>query len=94
MQQVADVWSTYTNSLGAPLNVRPHWAKQWQGLSLRGNPIEDYLPTVAYQPRLPEFRQGLLSVAGAGNYTLSDMQARFSNPLLDKLFASVFSESS
>ncbi len=93
MQGVADAWSQYRDASGQPLNLRPHWAKQWQGLSLRGQPIETYLPTHAYQDRLPEFRQGLLAVAQAGGYSLPDMQARFSNELIDKAFAPVFSDS-
>jgi hypothetical protein len=91
MQGVANSWSQYTGSSGSPLNVRPHWAKQWQGLTMGGMAIENYLPTVAYPDRLPEFAQGLLAVAEAGGYTLGDMQARFSNILLDEIFASVFS---
>lgn len=91
MQGVANFWSQYTDSSGSPLNIRPHWAKQWQGLTMGGMPIEDYLPTVAYPDRLPEFAQGLSAVAEAGGYTLGDMQARFSNILLDQIFASVFS---
>jgi hypothetical protein len=28
-QQVADLWLKYTDANGVPLNVRPHWAKEW-----------------------------------------------------------------
>ncbi|MBT9504334.1 MAG: FAD-binding oxidoreductase [Burkholderiaceae bacterium] len=90
MQRVADAWSQYRDAAGRPLNLRPHWAKQWQGLTLGGQAIEDYLRTVAYKDRLPEFRDGLLAVAEAGGYALADMQQRFSNPLINRVFAPVF----
>jgi hypothetical protein len=90
MQQITDKWTSYTDAQGKPLNVRPHWAKQWQGLTFSGQPAEQYLPSVAYRDRLPEFSKALQSVASAGGYTLGDLQKRFSNPLFDTLFQSVF----
>ena len=93
MQQITDKWASYTDANGAKLNVRPHWAKQWQGLKFFGTPAEQYLPSVAYGDRLPEFRNGLESVSSAGGYTLSDLRSRFSNPLFDAMFKDVFQSS-
>jgi hypothetical protein len=90
MQQITDKWMSYTDSQGNALNVRPHWAKQWQGLKFSGQPAEQYLPSVAYRDRLPNFSSALQKIAAAGGYTLGDLQKRFSNPLFDTLFASVF----
>ncbi|HJV70260.1 hypothetical protein [Ideonella sp.] len=87
MQQITDAWARYTDAQGRPLNIRPHWAKQWQGLNLRGQAIEDYLRTVAYKDELETFREALVSIAGAGGYSLADIRQRFSNPLIDKVFA-------
>ena len=86
MQQVVDSWDSYLDPSGVRLNVRPHWAKQWQGLKLRGMDAADYLRTVAYKDRIPEFKDRLAKIAQAGGYTLADLQKRFSNPLCDRIF--------
>jgi len=78
LQTLADAWCALS---GGTLNVRPHWAKQWEGLTLSGRPVIEYLREVAYRDRIPEFRAGLASVAAAGGYTLADL-AIFTNPLL------------
>jgi hypothetical protein len=91
MQALADRWMAYTAPDGTPLNVRPHWAKQWKKLTLRGQPAETYLPAVAYADRIPEFRALLASAAAAGGCTLSDLKRVFSNPLLNTLYHNVFS---
>lgn len=86
MQQVCDSWSSYTDSAGNPLNVRPHWAKQWAGLTIQRMPVLNYLTGVAYKDRIPEFLAGLTAVAQAGGYPLADLDARFSNALLKTIF--------
>lgn len=89
MQDVADLWTSYRDADGSPLNVRPHWAKQWQELQFRGQPAIDHLRDVAYAERIPEFRAALQAIAAQGGYTASDLR-RFTNPLLDELFGAVF----
>jgi len=91
MQQVADAWDSFTDPNGARLNVRPHWAKQWQGLSFRGLPVTQYLKQIAYAETIPHFKARLERIAQAGGYTIADLQKRFSNPVLNDLFESVFS---
>ena len=86
MQEVLDAWASYTDAKGVPLNIRPHWAKQWQGLKVRGTPIVVYLKGQAYAARLPELAQGLQRIAAAGGYTVADLSVRFSNRLLRRLF--------
>jgi hypothetical protein len=90
MQTITDAWARLTDAGGRPLNLRPHWAKAWQGLEVRGMPIIDYLRTQAYADRLPEFKRGLGAVAQAGGTTVKDMQRLFSNSLLDHVFSDVF----
>jgi hypothetical protein len=85
MQEITDAWTFYVGPGGAPLNVRPHWAKQWSGLKFRGVPANEYLRKIAYRDRLPEFAAGLGAIASAGGYTLAEARSRFSNPLLDQL---------
>ena len=86
MQQIVDAWSKYTDANGEPLNLRPHWAKQWQGLTVRGTPIVQHLRQQAYAARLPDLAQGFQQIAAAGGYTVADLSARFSNLLLRELF--------
>jgi hypothetical protein len=88
LQTVIDSWCALRDSSGQPLNVRPHWAKQWQGLLFDGRPAIEYLRAVAYRDRLPEFRDGLAAVARAGGYSPSEL-AVFSNPLLRELFGAI-----
>lgn len=86
MQKLTDIWASYTDAGGKLLNIRPHWAKQWQGLNLRNMAIEKYLTKVAYKDRLPEFLDGLEKIAISGGYSLDDMFGRFTNPLIRKIF--------
>jgi hypothetical protein len=89
MQNIANLWMSYKDPDGRPLNARPHWAKQWQGLTLRRRPAIRYLRDRAYAERIPEFRAGLRAIAKQGGYTTRDLRV-FSNPLLDDLFGAVF----
>lgn len=90
IQTITDAWAGLTDAAGRPLNLRPHWAKEWQGLKVRGKPILEYLLNDAYKERLPEFRRGLAAVAQTGSTTIPDMQRVFSNALLDEVFRDVF----
>jgi hypothetical protein len=89
MQDITKLWMSYKDSDGRPLNVRPHWAKQWQGITFRGRPAVRHLRNRAYAARIPEFRAGLHAIAKQGGYTARDLRM-FSNPLLDDLFGTVF----
>jgi hypothetical protein len=84
-QEVVDAWASLTGPGGAPLNVRPHWAKIWENLRFRGLPAVEYARTVAYPERIPEFLAGLDAVAQQGGYGRGDLRL-FTNPLLDQLF--------
>jgi hypothetical protein len=89
MQDVTNRWTSYTDPAGQPLNVRPHWAKQWQQVTIGGQAAVDYLRDTAYAARIPEFRAGLQAIAAQGGYTVSDLQM-FSNPLFDDLLGAIF----
>ncbi|KAI9641120.1 hypothetical protein NHQ30_010550 [Ciborinia camelliae] len=63
LQQVVDLWGGLKGrmSVGAEeelLNVRPHWAKEWEGVRIRGRPAREYLRDVAYRGAIGEFRGG------------------------------------
>lgn len=89
-QEICDAWDSHTDPDGTPLNVRPHWAKQWGGLTFRQMPVNAYLKTIAYTDRIPEFRRALAAVCRAGGYTLQDIRQRFANPLLTDLLEGLF----
>lgn len=89
MQAITEKWASYTDFSGKPLNVRPHWAKQSEGLSIQrfGEPRYDmwnYLKEVAYKDAIPVFKSDLSKIAEKGGYTIEAMKM-FSNPLLDFL---------
>lgn len=92
LQDLADRWTSYTDPDGQPLLVRPHWAKQWQGIRFRGLEDTEYLRTVAYRDRIPEFAAALAEVAHQGGYTLADLPARFGNPLLTRALGDLASD--
>ncbi|KIK62943.1 hypothetical protein GYMLUDRAFT_163790 [Collybiopsis luxurians FD-317 M1] len=84
-QQVLDMWASYTDASGKPLNIRPHWAKEWQGLQVRGKDVIEYLREDAYQEEIKEFVDMLSSITSNRGSSLSETRARFSNPLLEQL---------
>ena len=88
-QDIANLWTSYKDPFGQQLNVRPHWAKEWQGISLHDRPAVSYLRERAYADSIPRFRAGLRAIARQGGYTTRDLRM-FSNPLLDRLFHAVF----
>jgi hypothetical protein len=88
-QDIANLWTSYKDPFGQQLNVRPHWAKEWQGITLHHRPSISYLREQAYADSIPRFRASLRAIAKQGGYTASDLRM-FSNPLLDDLFDAVF----
>ncbi|KAH9903848.1 hypothetical protein F4778DRAFT_781225 [Xylariomycetidae sp. FL2044] len=85
MQRVADKWMGYADAEGRRLNVRPHWAKEWEGLVMGGVDAREYLRTVAYKEQIPKFRGALAKIGDAQGWGLEDLRARFSNELWDKM---------
>jgi hypothetical protein len=88
MQEIADLWTDYSDAHGVALNVRPHWAKQWQDIRFRGRPAVEHLREVAYADRIPEFRAALERIAAAGGSPPAAWRI-FSNPLLEELFGNL-----
>ena len=82
-QRVVDLWSSSPYSEN--LNVRPHWAKEWTGLNMRGQPIETYMRDVAFADQISEFRGAMEGIGDRHGYAVEDVQARFSNPLWDQI---------
>lgn len=84
-QQVLDKWASYTDADGKPLNIRPHWAKEWQGLKVRGKDVIQYLREDAYAEELQEFVDILSKITSGRGSSLDETRKRFSNPLLEQL---------
>ena len=86
MQELTDRWASYRDVKKGYLNVRPHWAKEWQGLVVRGKPIERYLREDAYREERREFVRVLEGVVRRRGVTLEETRRRFGNPLLERLY--------
>lgn len=87
LQKVADIWMSY----GSPgqLNVRPHWAKEWDGLRFHNQDAREYLKKVACKSQFQEFKNVVDQIGAQQGWTWEQTKARFSNPLLDDLFSEV-----
>lgn len=97
MQETTDLWVNLKTDDGKPifpirndegllLYPRPHWAKEWEGLTVYGEPIKDYLRETAYKDQIPIFREGLEGAAAAGGYTLDDAGKVFSTKFTQEMF--------
>jgi hypothetical protein len=89
MQAITDKWAAYTDAQGNPLNIRPHWAKQWQGLTVQRKgearkEIMEYIREVYKEP-ISTFNRHLDEIAKKGGYTAQDFKL-FSVPLLTQVF--------
>jgi hypothetical protein len=87
LQQISDLWTSYRGDggKGEYLNSRPHWAKEWQGLTVRGQPIIEYLKNTAYPAARVEFVEVLKKIAESKGSGLDESRKRFGNPLLETL---------
>lgn len=89
MQLVADKWTSYTDHDKKRLNVRPHWAKEWDSLKLGpdGHQVDasEYLRTVSYKKEIGDFKRVLSEIGDSHGWTLEQIRNRFSNQLWDKI---------
>ncbi|KAL8745412.1 MAG: hypothetical protein Q9190_002438 [Brigantiaea leucoxantha] len=83
-QKVADIWMGYEAD-GAKLNARPHWAKEWQGLRVGQATMEQHLKQNAYKEQITRFKETLADIGKGQEWTLQDIQKRFSNKLWDEI---------
>eukprot|EP00210_Caulerpa_lentillifera_P007511 g7177.t1 len=85
MQETTDAWSKHTDAQGRPLEIRPHWAKQWKDLTVRGEPIMQYVKGV-YSDNIKRFKADLEKIGKPDGVTLDHLHATFSNDLFDEIF--------
>ncbi|KAF7938256.1 hypothetical protein BELL_0526g00010 [Botrytis elliptica] len=89
-QEVVDLWAGYRGRMRVggeeeDLNVRPHWAKEWEGVKIRGRGAREYLREVGYKEEVGEFRSVLGEIGKEQGWGLGDLKGRFSNELWDYL---------
>jgi hypothetical protein len=76
-------------STGQRLKTRPHWAKEWYDYTVDGKPWIERLKAVDYKDERQEFLQTLAEIGKDANWSLQDLQARFSNDVFDHFFFDV-----
>lgn len=86
VQKVANKWMALRDGKGVRLNTRPHWAKEWDGMTVDGKPWKQHLKEVSYQEQIPWFKSVLAEIGEQQGWTLDDLKARFSCELLDYIF--------
>lgn len=84
-QTMADRWTSYKDENGNFLNARPHWAKEWDGLTVHGKPIKQYLREDAYSGVLPQFQKTFAKIVTDRGSSVEDTRARFGNKLMEEL---------
>lgn len=82
-QDLVDMFSKYKGKDGNYLRVRPHFAKEWNGLTVHGKSIIKYLSEIN-KDSIDEFKEGISEVAEVGGYTIDDLKM-FSNKTLRDL---------
>lgn len=90
-QTVLDKWSSYKTAQGQLIPVRPHWAKEWYGYTMRGRPWQDVLRTEdsqdgGFRKEIEEWRGLIGQLASRDRWTVQDARFRFGNEALDTLF--------
>ncbi|KAF2495420.1 hypothetical protein BU16DRAFT_510261 [Lophium mytilinum] len=80
-QKVCDLWMSY----GDELNVRPHWAKEWEGVRFKGVEARQYMREVAYKSQIAEFKDALTQIGKGQEWELGELKERFSNALWDEV---------
>ncbi|KAK6352531.1 hypothetical protein TWF730_009355 [Orbilia blumenaviensis] len=88
-QSLADKWLTLKDSNGNTLNVRPHFAKEWRGTLANGVDWVKHLKENSMTQQIEDFKEALTKIGQeqppGEQWTLDELQARFSTPLLDEL---------
>ena len=84
-QEVLDRWMELKDNDGNYLKSRPHWAKEWHAMTVRKEPMVDYLKK-SYQGAIDEFRQVMKEIGAKQGWTLDQATERFSNELFNDFF--------
>ena len=85
IQDVLNRWMELKDNQGNYLDSRPHWAKEWYDLQVRGKPMVEYLKET-YKDAIAEFRDIYGQIAKQQNWSVEDARERFNNDTLNQLF--------
>ncbi|KAI6093505.1 hypothetical protein F4821DRAFT_953 [Hypoxylon rubiginosum] len=85
VQYVVDKWMELKDNEGNYLQTRPHWAKEWATMTVRGRPMIEYMKE-SYRDAIPEFRETMGQIARKQGWSLEEARKRFSNELFDEIF--------
>ncbi|CCX12342.1 Similar to hypothetical protein [Tuber melanosporum Mel28]; acc. no. XP_002841952 [Pyronema omphalodes CBS 100304] len=58
-QTLAEIWTGYKGPDGEKLNVRPHWAKEWEETKVEGRDWVAHMKDVSYKGEIYVFKQVL-----------------------------------
>ncbi|KAI1381806.1 hypothetical protein F4677DRAFT_451859 [Hypoxylon crocopeplum] len=86
-QYVLDKWMGLKDNQGNYLETRPHWAKEWATMTVRGRPMIEYMKE-SYRDAIVEFRETMGQIAKRQDWDLKEARQRFSNELFDDIFFS------
>ncbi|RLL95561.1 hypothetical protein CFD26_104724 [Aspergillus turcosus] len=84
-QEVLDKWMELREWNGQKLNIRPHWAKEWQQFKVDGRPFAEYLKTESYGDAIRRFNDVLADIGQKQGWQRQDLKRMFSNELFDYL---------
>ncbi|OHF04516.1 hypothetical protein CORC01_00368 [Colletotrichum orchidophilum] len=88
-QQVLDKWMALKDpNTQQLLKTRPHWAKEWEGLTVNGRPWLEKMKNEDYKSEIQEFLGIMADIGEEAGWTLDDLKTRFSNNLFDHLLFS------
>ena len=90
-QKVLDKWTNYKDSAGNLVPVRPHWAKEWYGYTVRGRAWEELLrdrPRAegGFKDEIAEWRGLISRLAARDGWTSADARRRYGNEVLEWMF--------
>jgi hypothetical protein len=88
LQKVSDTWFAIgapTNERKEKLNIRPHIAKEWDGLKFGGMDARVYLRKVAYKDQIATFKSIVGEIGKVQGWTIEEMKKTFSNELFDEM---------
>jgi len=69
------------------LHPRPHWAKDWANLTVKGVPIRKYCKETACTEQIKLYQSGLEEIAKSGGYTVEEADKVFSTELSRDMFS-------
>ena len=87
---IAEKWASYTDNQGKPLNVRPHWGKEFP--KKIGNKDSIDFIRDAYRQSFKIFKLRMKEVSEKQGFSIEDMRKLFSNRYLDDLFGPLWEE--